>query len=448
LNADMTVRALAFVILGRVLLSGDHASQLLSQEAVRCGFKGRDRAFLWEITLGVLRWLGRLDWILSSHIKGYRRLPLEVKNVLRLSAYQLVFMDRVPPYSAVDEGVKLAKRWCAPKYHGLVNAVLRKVAGGPYPGVTSQGSSLETLSVTYAHPLWIVEGWRARMGVLELLQLARAHNTPAPFSLWVNTHVVDVSFLRKELKAAGVESKPHPFMKDTIIILTPVDITQLPQFHEGLIQPQDPASSLVVEILAPKHGEIVLDACAAPGIKTIQVAWAMGNRGKVVAWEIHPKRFDELRETCTRAGVKGVECHLGDVKRGAKEMGMLFDRVLLDAPCSDLGTIRRHPELKWRRWEEDIAGFAKKQRDLLVSLVPYLRTGGILVYSVCSPEPEEGEALIKVLLREYPYLGLVDFKDRLPEALHPFYHKQGFLTLYPHYANTDGFFIAKLKRGA
>ncbi len=442
----MTVRALVFVILGKVLLSGDHANQLLSQEAVRYGFKGKDRAFLWEITLGVLRWLGRLDWILSSHIKGYRRLPLEVKNVLRISAYQLVFMDKVPPYSAVDEGVKLAKKWCAPKYHGLVNAVLRKVAGGHYPGVISQGSSLETLSVAYAHPLWMVKGWRARMGVLELLQLARANNTPAPFSLWVNTRVVDVSFLRKELKAAGVESKPHSFMKDIIVILTPVDITKLPQFHEGLLHPQDPASSLVVKILDPKYGETVLDACAAPGIKTVQAAWAMGNRGKVVAWEIHPKRFDELRDTCKRGGAKGVECCLGDVKEGTKEMGMLFDRILLDAPCSDLGTIRRHPELKWRRNEEDITAFAEKQRGLLVSLVPHLRTGGVLVYSVCSPEPEEGKALIEGILGKYPYLELVDFRDRLPEALHPFYHEQGLLTLYPHYVGTDGFFMAKLRR--
>jgi len=178
------------------------------------------------------------------------------------------------------------------------------------------------------------------------------------------------------------------------------------------------------------------------------MAWAMENRGKVIAWEIHPERYNELKETCTRAGVKGVECRLGDVKQGAKEMGMTFDRILLDAPCSDLGTIRRHPELKWRRRKKDIADFAKRQKDLLVSLLPCLKVGGVLVYSVCSPEPEEGETLIEDLLKEYPHLELVDFKDLIPETLHPFYRKKGILTLYPHYANTDGFSIAKLRRRA
>ncbi len=441
----MTPRTLAFIILGKVLLAGDHANELLSGEAARYGITGRNRAFLWEITLGVLRWLGRLDWILAKYVKGYQRLPLEAKNVLRLSAYQLLFMDRVPPYSAVDEGVKLAKRWCHPRYHGLVNAVLRKVASGPYPVVVGMRTSREAVATAYSHPLWLVERWRRRMGVLELLQLVRANNGRAPFSVWVNAYLVKPNYLRKELRTQGVECKPHSFWDDMIIIITPVDVTQLPQFHNGLIHPQDPASALVVKVLAPRPGERVLDACAAPGIKTVQMAWAMGNQGEILACDIHPGRLSRVEDACGRSGATIVECRLGDVVEVVKGEG-LFDRILLDAPCSDLGTLRRHPELKWRRKEEDIPAFAEKQGRLLTSLVDCLAPGGVIVYSVCSSEPEEGEALVEEVLRKFPQLEPVDFCDLLPEPIQPYYKKEGFLTLYPHYANTDGFFIAKLRR--
>ena len=440
----MTPRTLAFIILGKVLLKGDHANELLSREASRHGITGRNRAFLWEITLGVLRWLGRLDWVLTKYVKGYHHLPLEAKNVLRLSAYQLLFMDRVPPYSAVDEGVKLAKEWCHPKHHGLVNAVLRKVASGPYPGVVGMDSSLETAATAYAHPLWLVRRWHQRLDMLELLQFLRANNGNAPFSVWVNHHLVDPNYLRKELKAQGVECKPHPFLEDVIIIITPVDVAQLPQFSNGLIHPQDPASALVVKVLDPQPGERVLDACAAPGIKTVQMAWAMGNQGEILACDIHPARLTRMEETLKRGGVTIARPILGDVVDVVKDQGF-FDRILLDAPCSDLGTLRRHPELKWRRKEEDIAAFSQKQRRLLTTLVDHLAPGGVMVYSVCSPEPEEGETLVEEIIGEFPHLEPVDFGHLLAEPIRPYYKKEGLLTLYPHYANTDGFFIAKLR---
>ncbi len=441
----MTPRALAFIVLGKVLLKGDHANELLSREASRHGMAGRDRGFLWELTLGTLRWMGRLDWVLARYVKGYQGLPLETKNVLRLSAYQLLYMDRVPPYSAVDEGMKLAKKWCPPRHHGLVNAVLRKVAKGPYPGVVGMESSLEAAATAYAHPLWLVKRWRKRMDMLELLQFLRANNGKAPFSAWVNHHLVEPNYLRKELKAQGVECKPHPFLEDIIIIITPVDVAQLPQFSHGLVHPQDPASSLVVRILEPRPGERILDACAAPGIKTVQMAWAMGNQGEILACDVHPARLTRMEETLKRSGVTIVEPILGDVVDVVRDRGP-FQRILLDAPCSDLGTLRRHPELKWRRKEGDIALFAEKQRRLFTSLVDRLVPGGIMVYSVCSPEPEEGETLVEEVLKGDHRLEPVDFGHLLPEAIRPYYKKEGFLTLYPHYANTDGFFIAKVRR--
>lgn len=173
--------------------------------------------------------------------------------------------------------------------------------------------------------------------------------------------------------------------------------------------------------------------------------WETG--GEILACEVHPSRFGRLRETLKRGGVTIARPVLGDVVEVVKGEG-LFHRILLDAPCSDLGTLRRHPELKWRRKEKDIALFAEKQGHLLTSLVDHLVPGGVMVYSVCSPEPEEGEALVEDLLGEHPGLGPVDFGHLLPEPIRPYYKKEGFLTLYPHYANTDGFFIAKLRRRA
>jgi len=440
----MTPRALAFMILGQVLSKGDHTNQLLSIETSRHGISGRDRGFLWELTLGVIRWITRLDWSLSRHIKEYEALPLEVKNLLRLSAYQLTFMDKVPPYAAVNEAMELAKEKCNPKYHGLVNAVMRKIAQNPYPGITGQKSALKMLSLAHAHPIWMVERWKNRLGMEETLKLTRANNRPAPFAAWVNTHLVQPNRLRKVLKAQGIECKPHSFMDNVIIIITPTDITQLPQFQDGLIHLQDPASALAVMILDPKPEEIVLDACAAPGTKTVQVAWAMENKGRLIACDIHPQRVKQLEETCRRGGVQIADILLGDVVEKTEKLHFNFDKILLDAPCSDLGTLRRHPELKWRRKEEDIQNFSQKQRRLLSSLMKRLKPTGTIVYSVCSPEPEEGEEVIESILRKDATIKLVDFEVLLPEMLRPFYKKAGMLTLYPHNAQTDGFFLCKL----
>lgn len=442
----MTPRELSFIILWQVLRENEYANRVLSQLAREKEIEGRDRAFLWELTLGVIRWLSRIDWFLKRLVKGYDRLPLEVKILLRMGSYQLIFMDKVPPYSAVDETMKLAKKWTTSKQQGLINAVLRRVSSSPYPVVINQGRAIEVLSIAYAHPVWLLKRWRKRLSMLETLQLCRANNTPAPFSIWVNSHMIQPGHMKKELKSQGIECKPHPFLDDMLIVLIPVDITQLPQYVEGLIHPQDPASSLVVKTLDPQPGETILDACAGPGIKMVQMAWSMENRGRLVACDIHPEKISQITENRERSGITVVEPHLGDVTEKVKEQNIFFDRILLDAPCSDLGTIRRHPELKWRRRERDITLFSERQRHLLINLVKHLKPGGILVYSICSTEPEEGEALIKQILDQHSYLEAVDFLESLPQALHPFYKRKGLFTIYPHYAGTDGFFIAKIRR--
>jgi len=442
----MTSREASFFVLKRVLKEKEHANRLLSQIAKENNIQGKERGFLWELTLGIIRWLLRIDWCLKRLIKGYNKLPLDVKILLRMGIYQLVFMDKVPPYSAVDETVKLAKRFTPSRYHGLVNAVLRRISSASYPVIIGEKKATHALCIAYSYPEWLIKKWRKRLSMLEVLQLCRASNMEAPFSIWVNTHLVDPGFMRKELKAQGVECKPHAFLNDILILLTPVDITTLEFYLDGLIYPQDPASSLVVKVLDPKPGDVVLDACAAPGIKTVQMAWAMENSGEIIACEINPERMAYIEENCKRSGVSIVRPYLGDVTEEIKSLGVFFDKILIDAPCSDLGTIRRHPELKWRRKKRDIAAFCEKQTMLLESLAPYLKPEGALVYSVCSNELEEGEELLERFLEKYPDFERDDFSELLPDEIKPFCAKRGFLNLYPHYLGTDGFFIAKIKK--
>ncbi len=443
----MKVRERAYLCLKEILLEGGYSSASLKKWAhVEGGVSLKDRKLLWELVLGVLRWLRRIDYGLSRQIKRYKRLPEEVKILLRLGYYQIVVLDRIPPYSAVNETVELAKAYLPAKYHKFTNAVLRKAARLPYPVVKGDGSVDELASVAYSFPEWMVARYRKWWGVEETVSLLRSQLKPAPYTVWVNIHHADFREVRKELRAEGIECRPLRGAEGEMLeILSTVDIVDHPLYKEGILVPQDLASRLVVKILDPKPGERVLDACAAPGIKSAQIALSMGNEGLVVACEIDPERYRLLTENCMRLGAAVVEARLGDVNKlaGDFEDGF-FDRILVDAPCSDLGTVRRRPEIKWKRSPEDVRAFSEKQLSIVDSVLPKLRPGGELVYSVCSLEREETLEVFEKIVA----LGLepVNFSDLMPDPLKDAFCERGFAYLFPHKYNTDGFFVAKFRR--
>ncbi len=439
-------REAAFLCLKEILLKNTYSQIALKEWADKANLKGKDRKLFWEIVLGTLRWLNRIDYGLSRQIKRYKRLPEEVKILLRLGYYQIVILDRIPPYSAVNESVEIAKKMLPQKFHKFTNAVLRKAARLPYPVVKGELSCDEVASIALSHPQWLVQRWRKCFGIEEAVRLMRSNLKPAPYSIWVNIHYTDVNAVRKTLRESGIECRPLKHMeKEMLEVLSTVDLTEHPLYKEGLITAQDLASRLVVKVLNPLPGETVLDACAAPGIKTAQIALAMENSGRVVACEINPERHHLMRENLSRLGAAIVETVLDDVIAFCQQIeDETFDKILVDAPCSDLGTVRRRPEIKWRRSPEDVERFSQKQRQILDAVIPKLKKGGELVYSVCSIEKEETEEILNYLLSKHS-LEPIPFDQLIPESLAPL-GAEGHALFLPHKTNSDGFFITKLRR--
>jgi len=443
-SGSVSIREKVFLALKEILLKGGYSHLVLKDFSQ--GLSPRDKKLFWETTLGVLRWLERIDWGLSRQIKRYKRLPDDVKVCLRMGYYQLLFMDRIPPYSVVNETVEVAKKYLPVKYHKFTNAVLRKAVKLPFPVVKGIDGCEPYASVARSHPEWMVGRWRRWFGVKELVPLLNANNQPAPFTLWINRYFTTLSEVRKILREMGIECKPFELLPGEMLqLLSGVDIADTELYRDGLVTLQDVASAFVVKVLEPQPGEVILDACAAPGIKTAQIALAMKNEGRVIACEIKEDRFKLLLENVKRLGAAIVEGVNDDVVSYVSTVeDEFFDRILVDAPCSDLGTIRRRPELKWRRTVEDVLSFSSKQKRILDAVVPKLKVGGTLVYSVCSFEKEETFDIVERITKEYP-LEAVDFKELLPDKIRDCC-EDGKALFLPHKTMSDGFFIAKLRR--
>ncbi len=421
----------------------------LARAEERFQVEGASKGLLRQLVLGVVQWRARLEWIVSGHFSGYYKAPLPVKVLMLMGAYQVVMLDRIPFYAAVNETVKLFHPNLAPShYKAILNGVLRELSRAPYPHVGHMRNAEDAIFVGYSHPRWLVRRWLKRWGVRETVALCKANCEKAPFSIRVNTRKVSPRELRKKMREMDVECMLHPLSPEMLIVLTPVNISLLPHFHQGLFIPQDLSSWLVPRVLDPNPGESILDCCAAPGIKTTQVAAMMEEKGEILAVERDPDRFETLKETCARWGTKGVRFIKGDIREVADQLPEGgFDRLLVDAPCSDLGVIRRHPEIRWRRKSSDLKLYAQKQFEILRSVSSLVRRDGVMVYSVCSTEPEEGERVVDSFLKADSRFSLDDLSDLLPE---PFREKarvsDGKVFVAPHLMNADGFFIARMRR--
>ncbi len=443
-------RELAFDILLRAL--GPQKVNLqdaIAQAQRRFNVDGPNRGLLRQLVLGVVQWKTRLEWIVSSHFSGYYKAPLPVKVLFLMGAYQLVMLDRIPPYAAVNETVKLLKGNVAPsKFKPIVNGVLREISRSPYPHVGHMKSVEDAIFVGYSHPRWLVRRWLKRWGAKETVALCKANCGKAPFSVRVNLLKTSPQELRKSLRKAGIECMLHPESPEMLIILTPVDISTLSLFGDGLFIPQDLSSWVVPKVLDPKPGERILDSCAAPGIKTTQIATMMDDRGEIVAVERDGTRLEVLKETCERWGTDMVRFIGGDVVEVADSLEKAsFHRILVDAPCSDLGIIRRHPEIRWRRKSSDLKTYSLLQGSILDAVSPLLKSDGVLVYSVCSTEPEEGYDVIKGFFKRHSGFVLDDIEPYLPEVFRERGRiDNGTLFVAPHLLNADGFFIARMRK--
>ena len=368
----------------------------------------RDRALAGEIATGTLRWQGAFDLLVAAFTKRpVAKMDPEVLDVLRMTAFQLLHLDRIPASAAVNDAVNLVNKAGKKSASGLVNAVLRRIsrerAKLPFPErpadpAGNPGAAIDYLSGTLSHPEWLVRRWLDRYGFDATEAWVRFDNNPAALTLRANTLRTSRSVLQQELQQHGVATRPTRFAPDGLVV-TEGNPLLTPLADSGLFIVQDESSQLVGMLTAAAPGERILDACAAPGGKTTAMAAAMGNRGVIVATDVRGRRVDLLARAVAVAGATCVRVVQADAA-GVLPFRSGFDCVLLDAPCSGLGTLRRDPEIRWRRTEASLAGLAATQAGMLGRAAEVVREGGRLIYSTCSSEPDENEVVVSSFLDE------------------------------------------------
>ncbi|MDA1273851.1 MAG: 16S rRNA (cytosine(967)-C(5))-methyltransferase RsmB [Verrucomicrobia bacterium] len=394
-------REIAFRVLQQRERSGGFIEELIDTELGHSLLTPPDRRLLLELSYGAVRWQRTLD-LLIEHKTGGRRQSAAIQILLRLGLYQLLWLDRIPDHAVVFETVEIAKRNGLARNSGFINAVLR----GYIREREATARFLTDLRTTnppagYSHSDWIFERWKQRMGLEKTCRLMEWNNKPARVFARINELRTDQSAILLHWHEEGVESTPFgaPWLKSATVfeIRSQSRIGDLPSFRAGLFYIQDPSTLMAVELLAPLPHENVFDCCAAPGGKTLFMAQLMKNQGHIVSRDIHPKRMNLLRENCTRLGATCVIPILRGVESCSTE---LYDRILVDAPCSNSGVMRRRVDLRWRITDDELKRLIKEQMTLLTDAASKLKANGTLVYSTCSLEPEENREIIEQFLEK------------------------------------------------
>lgn len=450
-SAVSGARRCAYNVVSRVFSEGAFADRAFRAEAERADLGPRERAFAQQLAYGTVQRRGTLDYLLSAIAsRPIRLIDPALANTLRLGMFQLLYLDGVPDHAAVQQTVELAKQEPG-RGHRFANAVMRRAAREA-PGLVSELGldSPAEAAVLHSHPEWLVRMWWDVLGRDETLALLERDNQPPESAVRTNGLVATRAEVATALDEVGVASRPAPDLPEGLVLETPFDVHGSELFERGLLMPQSRASMLVARVLAPGRDERVLDLCAAPGAKTTHLAALMGGSGQVVAVERHAGRAESLERHARRLGASTVEVVRGDARdldaADSPAIGTEpFDRVLLDPPCSGLGTLQGRPDARWRKTPEQIDELAGLQRELLEAAAARVRPGGTLVYSTCTISPRENEERVSEFLVGHPDWSVDDLAAEHPEQRHP--SAPPFLLVLPHRHGTDGFFIARLRRG-
>lgn len=440
--AVQTARELALLVLQEVFSSGAYANLALSKHLNEKPLLPVDRRFATELVYGTVKACGTLDWLLSHYVKR----PLSqtdplVTNILRLGMYQLHFLDRVPASAAVNESVNLARKLAHPGASGFVNAVLRSALREPekvrYPSFAKD--PVRHIALRECHPEWLVKRWIDLIGIEETQSLCRFNNAQPPLSLRTNTLRISRDELLQKMTLAEVEATVSSLVPEGILCHK-LSAEPLQFLREGLCQAQDESSMLVAHVVDPQPGEFIIDACAAPGGKSTHLAALMRNQGRVMACDVHKHKIGLIEENSRRLGTDIVEAHLQDSACLHQNYDKQADRVLVDAPCSGLGVLRRRPDARWRK-EESLRELPALQIAILLSAARCVKPGGILVYSTCTLEESENTSIVNRLLESDLDFSLEPVGNKLPVP-----RPEAMLTLWPQRDGVDGFFIARLRR--
>ncbi|MGG4219663.1 16S rRNA (cytosine(967)-C(5))-methyltransferase RsmB [Paenibacillus jamilae] len=444
-----TAREVALDVLTGVEQEGAYSNLELNRRLQQAGLSASDVGLTTELVYGTVARRNTLDYFLNKFVqKGTAKLQPWVRSLLRMSVYQLVYLDRVPDHAVVSEAVTIAKRRGHQGISGMVNGVLRSMLREPDKLRIPEGlSAEERISLEHSHPLWLVKRWIKQYGTDTTEAICKANNEPPAVSVRVNTTMTSRDQLLDEMVAKGVNAVPSAISPYGIVVRSGGNMALTSWYMDGLLSVQDESSMLVAEAVAPEPGMTVLDCCAAPGGKTAHMAELMKDRGRIVANDLHAHKHQLIREQANRLGLDAVETVTGDaLDLKERYAPASFDRILLDAPCSGFGVIRRKPDLRWSKTVEDVHDITQLQHELLDSVAGLLKPGGILVYSTCTIEPDENEGQLARFLSEHPEYELA--KD------HPFPDvsqamdgtQKGSIQLLPQHFHSDGFYIARLRR--
>ena len=409
----------------------------------------RDQALAAEISIGTLRWRAALDHAIAwAGDRDVAAFDDDVLDILRLSAYQLLHLDRVPASAAVNDAVTLARLRGHARAAGAVNAILRRISRDrsrlPMP---APSDPLGYLSVSWSHPAWLAARWMERYGFDIALQWVRFNNAAAPLTLRANTLLTTRDAVAENLERDGVRTRACVYAPEGLVVESGRPFASS-LAGAGHFLAQDEASQLVGAFVSPPPGARVADACAAPGGKTAQLAAAIGAGGLLVAGDLRSRRIRLLRHTLRAAHVASARVVVHDLL-GGLPFGPVFDCVLADAPCSSLGTIRRDPDIRWSRREEDLGALAARQIRMLEEASRGVRPGGLLVYATCSSEPEENEAVVDAFLDRQLGFALEDPRVSgagLPGGVEECLDERGCLRTLPHRHALEAFFAARLRR--
>ncbi|WP_027408183.1 16S rRNA (cytosine(967)-C(5))-methyltransferase RsmB [Anoxybacteroides tepidamans] len=406
----------------------------------------KDTGLLTEIVYGTIQRRDTLDYYLRPFLEKARKLQKWVQMLLRLSLYQMLYLDRIPDRAVIFEAVEIAKKRGHRGVASMVNGVLRAIQRQGVPSIDDIADDIERLSVQTSHPYWLVKRWVDQYGFEETEKMCEANLQAPKQTARVNTARTTVEEVIKMLSQEGVEVARGEIAPEAIQAKKG-NLAHTKAFEQGYITIQDESSMLVTRALHPMEHERVLDSCAAPGGKSTHIAERMNGTGQVISLDIHEHKVKLIEEQAKRLHLPNIAAHVLDSRRASSRFAEeSFDKILVDAPCSGFGVIRRKPDIKYAKTEADLPALASLQLEILTKVAPLLRKGGTLVYSTCTIDRDENEAVVTEFLRRHPEFAPDNtLAARLPEKVRP-YVANGQLRLLPHYFGSDGFFIASLRK--
>ncbi len=454
----MNVREVALACLLELSETDVSIASVVDNAFKQATLNGRERRLTNALVYGVVRWQQQLDWVLEHFINPRFRLDVKHRAILRLGAFQLLHLDGIPPHAAIFETVQLVKN--RKKTAGFINAVLRSVQRKgtelTYPALETH--PIEHIAYTLSYPKWLVKRWLNTRGLSWTLGFCQASNQVAPLTFRANSLLTDRDKLCQSLNANGFSTRLSKIASDGIVVENPSitaddkvsgskdEISLIDLMNRPDVYVQDESAMLVPSLLMPESPQLVVDLCAAPGGKTTHIACMMQNSGKIIAADISEKKLNVLQENCKRIGVQNVETRTIDATKSDLSFINTADAVLIDAPCSGFGTLRRHPDIRWNKTSDQLRSLSNLQDRLLENAAPHIKPGGVLVYSTCTIEPRENEEIINRFLQNFPMFTLEQASEFLPDIPQSAVASEGFLQTFPHEHGVDGTFAARLRR--